>query len=47
MVAKFWLDPVVLQEAGGYSRGELYTLIGLVNEHRKQLLEAWHGFFGD
>ena len=47
MVAKFWLDPVVLQEAGGYSRGELYTLIGLVNEYRKQLLEAWHGFFGD
>lgn len=47
MVAKFWLDPVILQEAGGYSRGELNTLIGLVNEHREHLLEAWHDFFGD
>ena len=47
MVAKFWLDPVVLKEAGGYSRSELSVLVGLVNKYRELLLEAWYDFFSD
>jgi len=45
-VAKFWLDPVALQKAGGYSRTELSKVARLVNEHREHLLESWYEFFG-
>lgn len=45
-VAKFWLDPVVLQQAGGYNRSELNTIATLIDEHRNTLLEKWHEFFG-
>ena len=47
MVAKFWLDPVALQRAGGFSRTELNEIAGLVEENREHLLERWHEFFGD
>ena len=46
-VAKFWLDPVALQKAGGFSRHELGRIARLVTEHREYLLESWHDFFGD
>ncbi len=45
-VAKFWLDPVALQQAGGYNRIELSTVTTLIQEHRDRLLERWHDFFG-
>ena len=44
-VAKFWLDPVALQRAGGYNRAELNTIAALVVEHRDALLESWNEFF--
>lgn len=46
MVAKFWLDPVALQQAGGFNRAELNTIGRLVQEHRETLLEGWYEFFG-
>ncbi len=46
-VAKFWLDPVALQKAGGYSRTELNKIARLVIEHREHLLESWYEFFGN
>ncbi len=46
MVAKFWLDPVALQQAGGYSRTELNTIASIVQEHREMFLERWYAFFG-
>ena len=46
MVAKFWLDPVALQRAGGYSRTELNTIANLIQEHREMFLERWYEFFG-
>ncbi len=45
-VAKFWLDPVVLERAGGFSRAEISGLLKLVQEHRERLLEKWYDFFG-
>jgi hypothetical protein len=45
-VAKFWLDPVALQQAGGYGRQELNTIAAMVAEHRDALLEDWYEFFG-
>jgi len=38
MVAKFWLDPVALQQAGGFNRGELNVIGRLVHEHREKFL---------
>lgn len=46
MVAKFWLNPIALQKAGGFSRVELNRIAILVNENRDYLLERWYEFFG-
>ena len=46
MVAKFWLDPVALERAGGFKRAELNTIAKLVHEQRETLLEKWNEFFG-
>jgi hypothetical protein len=46
-VAKFWLDPVRLQDSGGFSRAELNRLRRIVQIHQHRLLEAWHEYFGD
>ena len=46
MVAKFWLDPVALERAGGFNRVELNVIAKLVQEHRQRLLESWYEFFG-
>lgn len=46
MVAKFWLNPVTLQKAGGFGRSELNRIAVLVNENRDYLLERWYEFFG-
>ena len=45
MVAKFWLDPVALERAGGFNRVELNVIAKLVPEHRQRLLESWYEFF--
>lgn len=44
--AKFWIDNISLARNIGYSARELGTIQRLVREHREQLLEKWHGFFG-
>jgi len=44
-VAKFWLDPVRLQNSNGFGRRELAKIRKLVNEHQKELIEAWHDYF--
>jgi hypothetical protein len=44
--AKFWLNPVNLTRNLGFSDRELLKIRKLVEEHREELLEAWHGFFG-
>ncbi|MCL4396332.1 MAG: DUF4160 domain-containing protein [Chloroflexi bacterium] len=46
MVAKFWLDPIALQNAGGFNRTELNKITDLVDVNRKVLLERWYEFFG-
>jgi hypothetical protein len=45
-VAKFWLEPVRLQDGGGFSRVETRRLADIVSVHRSRLLEAWDGYFG-
>jgi hypothetical protein len=43
--AKYWLDPIRLQNSGGFGRAELRDLQKLVEDHREELLGAWNDFF--
>jgi hypothetical protein len=45
--AKFWLDPVRLQNSGGFSRTEINRIQRLVEENRERFLRRWNEFFGD
>lgn len=45
MVAKFWLNPVALQKAGGFSRNELIEIGKLVEQNHDFFLERWNEFF--
>ena len=45
-VAKFWLDPIRLQESGGFSRQEISRTQKLVTEHQDSVREAWDEYFG-
>jgi hypothetical protein len=47
MVAKFWLDPISLERAGGFKSQELNKLFKMTQEHREFLLERWHEHFGN
>ncbi len=44
-VAKFWLDPVRLERSGGFGGRDLIAVQRIVEEHRAELLEAWHEYF--
>ncbi len=46
MVAKYWLDPVELERAGGFRPHELNVIGRRVQEHSSFLLERWHEYFG-
>jgi hypothetical protein len=44
-IAKFWLDPVRLQQSGGFSRKEINSIQKIVQEHQRQLMESWNEYF--
>ncbi len=44
-VAKFWLDPVRLQNSGGFRRTEINRIQRLVEENREDLLRSWNEYF--
>ncbi len=44
-VAKYWLQPVRLAEAFGYSTRELTRIERIVNQHRVFLLNSWNDYF--
>jgi hypothetical protein len=43
--AKFWLTPVALATATGFSANELRRVQTICEEHRMHFLEAWNDFF--
>jgi hypothetical protein len=47
MVAKYWLDPVALERAGGFRPHELNSIGRLVQEQSDFLLERWREYFGN
>ena len=44
--AKFWLDPSQLAANYGFKGHELTEIERIIEEHRQQLLETWHEYFG-
>jgi len=44
--AKFWLRPVGLAYNLGFSPRELRKIEAIITDNQRQLLEAWHGYFG-
>jgi hypothetical protein len=45
--AKFWLDPIRLQQSGGFRRNEITRIRRLVEEYREHLLRSWDEYFND
>lgn len=43
--AKFWLNPIRLQNSGGFGSSEINRLTKLVEEHQQNLLGEWYAFF--
>lgn len=43
--AKFWLEPIRLQESGGLRGAELNRIAVLVAEHHNELVRAWDDYF--
>ena len=44
---KVWLNPVRLQESGGFPRGELARIVMMVQEHEADLQRSWDDYFAD
>ena len=45
-IAKFWLDPIRLQNSGGFNRAEICQIMKIINKNQLRLMEAWHEYFG-
>ena len=44
-VAKCWLDPIRLQNSGGFNRIELKQIRSIIEEQRESIMEAWNEYF--
>ncbi|BBO88503.1 DUF4160 domain-containing protein [Desulfosarcina ovata] len=45
-IAKIWLDPIRLENSGGFNRSEMGRILNIIREHQIELMEAWNGYFG-
>jgi hypothetical protein len=43
---KVWLEPVEVAKSRGFRAHEIGGILKMVDQHRDQLLEAWHEYFG-
>ncbi|MBX9680798.1 MAG: DUF4160 domain-containing protein [Gemmataceae bacterium] len=43
--AKFWLEPILLQSAKGFGKGELTSVQAIIEERKESFLEAWNEYF--
>jgi hypothetical protein len=44
-IAKYWLNPVRLEDSRGFKRHELNVLEALVSENSDDFLQAWNEYF--
>ncbi len=45
--AKVWLNPIRLQNSGGFSRIEINRILSIIHDYQIELLEAWNDFFSE
>lgn len=45
-VAKYWLDPIRLQNNYGFNRFELKQIRSIIEKEQKSFMEAWNDYFG-
>lgn len=45
-LAKFWLEPIRLQNSGGFNRLELKQIRSIIEENQEFFMEAWNEYFG-
>jgi hypothetical protein len=45
--AKFWLDPVRLEQSGGFRSHEINRIQQLIQKNQRLLLESWNEYFND
>ena len=46
-IAKLWLEPVRLQNSGGFGRKEIHKIQQIVREHKLEILERWNEYFNN
>ena len=46
-IAKYWLQPVRLQNSGRFKRKELNRIQKLVEENQIEFLEEWNEYFSE
>ncbi len=46
-IAKFWLDPIRLENSGGFNRLDLSRIFKIIEENRDKILEGWNEYFSD
>lgn len=46
-IAKFWLNPVRVQDSGGFRAHEIRRIQRLVEEREEKILEQWNEHFSD
>ncbi len=44
-IAKVWLDPIRLQNSGGFKRSEINRISSIIIEYQIEIMEAWHDCF--
>jgi hypothetical protein len=44
-IAKVWLDPIRLENSGGFSRSDIGRILSIIKEHQFELMEAWNDYF--
>ena len=44
-IAKFWLEPLRIENGDGFGARELTRLTTIVRENHDELLKGWHEFF--
>ena len=46
-IAKFWLNPVRLQNGSGFNHREIRRMQKIVEENKEELMRNWDEYFND
>lgn len=41
------LDPITVMDNYGYNRGEINTILEIIEDHQDMLIDAWNSYYGD